>query len=233
MTALVQYIAAAGTAHVVTERPHADEEEPSMCCWLWTSATASHGRRNQTEGHRADISSSSAIHVSTEQLSICSTQEQLWLLITILSAQTRSPAFYQKRRSPVPFPLSLLAPSHALTLHTTIGSPRTCGPGLLLLYQVTAPGCCVRCTRRRHFCWKVLAKLENPEDEEEWFRVNSGHFQNLWCSALSHITFFCISARTGGGNENTFIPYILLDKKHTAYPFGVSLFSYTEWKNEV
>lgn len=115
----------------------------------------------------------------------------------------------------------------------TIGSPRTCGPGLLLLYQVTAPGCCVRCTRRRHFCWKVLAKLENPEDEEEWFRVNSGHIQNLWCSALSHITFFCISARTGGGNENTFIPYILLDKKHTAYPFGVSLFSYTEWKNEV
>lgn len=114
---------------------------------MWTSATASHGRRNQTEGHRADISSSSAIHVSTEQLSICSTQEQLWLLITILSAQTRSPAFYQKRRSPVPFPLSLLAPSHALTLHTTIGSPRTCGPGLLLLYQVTAPGCCVRCTR--------------------------------------------------------------------------------------
>lgn len=87
--------------------------------------------------------------------------------------------------------------------------------------------------RRRHFCWKVLAKLENPEDEEEWFRVNSGHFQNLWCSALSHITFFCISARTGGGNENTFIPYILLDKKHTAYPFGVSLLSYTEWKNEV
>lgn len=118
------YISAAGTPHMAMERLRVDEEQPSTCCCLWTSTTASHSRRSQTEAHRTDSSSSSAICVSTEQLSICSAQERPGPHSPFFCTNLL-PCILAERPLSHSLPSAPPGTSRSLTLHTTTGSPQT------------------------------------------------------------------------------------------------------------